>query len=122
MTFTIAQTKTTPFAEFSEGNMVIKGKSVPFERPVIYNIINKQLMDYTKNPKNKTQIDFTLSAVNAISKRYIINILKLIEKLDNNGVNVIVNWYYHPDDEDIIEFGEICKSICNINFQLKEAV
>jgi hypothetical protein len=120
MTFIIPQTKTTPFAEFKEGNLIIKGKSVPFDQPSVYNIINEKLITYSKNPKNSTQIDFFLSEVNAISKRQIINILKLLEELKQNGIDIIVNWHCNSENEDIQDFGEICKTICNISFQLKE--
>jgi hypothetical protein len=119
MTFIIPQTKTTPFAEFKAGNLIIKGKSVPLEQPAVYNIINKKLTNYAKNPENSTQIDFYLSEVNAVSKKQIVNILKLLEKLKKNGVNVNVNWHCHPDNEDIQDFGEICQTMCNLNFQLK---
>jgi hypothetical protein len=121
MTFIIPQTKTTPFAEFKEGNLIIKGKSVPFEQPSVYDIINKKLANYAKNPENRTQIDFYLSEVNALSKRHIVSILKLLEKLKNNGIDINVNWYCHPDNEDIQDFGEICKTMCNLNFHLKES-
>ena len=121
MTFIIPQTKTTPFAEFRQGNLIVKGKSVPLEQPAVYNIINKKLSSYAKNPENSTQIDFYLSEVNAISKKQIVNILKLLEKLKKNGINVNVNWHCSPDNEDIQDFGEICKTMCNLNFQLKNA-
>lgn len=120
MTFIIPQTKTTPFAEFKDGNLIIKGKSVPYDQPSIYNIINERLISYSKNPQNSTQIDFFLSEVNAISKRQIINILKLLEELKHNGVDINVNWHCNPENEDIQDFGEICKTICNNSFQLKE--
>jgi hypothetical protein len=119
MTFTILQTNTTPFAEFKEGNLIIKGKSVPFDQPDIYNIINKKLITYSKKPNDITQIDFFLSDVNAISKRYIIGILKLLEKLDHNGIIINVNWHCNPENDDIQDFGQICKTICKINFQVK---
>jgi hypothetical protein len=121
MTFIIPQTKTTPFAEFKEGNLIIKGKSVPYDQPSVYSIINEKLITYSKDPQNTTQIDFFLSEVNAISKRHIINVLKLLEELKQNGVDIKVNWHCNPENDDIQDFGEICKSICNINFQLKDS-
>jgi hypothetical protein len=120
MTFIIPQTKTTPYAEFKEGNLIIKGKSVPYEQPSLYNIINERLVTYSKNPKNSTQINFFLSEVNAVSKRQIFGILKLLEELNQSGVSIKVNWHCNPENEDIQDFGEICKTICDINFELKD--
>jgi hypothetical protein len=118
MTFIIEQTKTTPYAEFDNGYLVIKGKSVPFEYPDIYDFINDRLVVYSLVPSTKAQIDFYLSAVNAISKKYIYNTFRLLEKLDKKGTKIRVNWYYQKDNEDIQELGEICKSIFCIDVQL----
>jgi len=120
MTFIIAQTKTTPYAEFKDGYLVIKGKSVPFEYPEIYDIINDRLEVYSKVSSKIAHVDFYLSVVNAISKRYIFNTFKLLEKLGKQGTNIKVNWFYHKDNEDIQELGEICQSNFRINVQLKE--
>ncbi|MBN1598444.1 MAG: SiaC family regulatory phosphoprotein [Bacteroidales bacterium] len=119
MTFTIAQTRTTPYAEFRDGYLLIKGKSVPFDHPDIYDTIKDRLLVYSENPEKNTQIDFNLSAVNAVSKRYIINTFKLLEDLNAMGTNISVNWYYQQDDEDIQELGEICRMSFNINIELK---
>jgi replicative DNA helicase len=119
MTFTIAQTKTTPFAEFRDGYLVIRGKSVPFDKPEIYDIINDRLVIYSKNPEKHTYIDFIFSAVNAVSKRHIINTFRLLEQLNKKGTDIKVNWFYQDDNEDIRELGEICKSYFKMNIQLK---
>jgi hypothetical protein len=119
MTFTVAQTKTTPLAEFKNGYLAIKGKSVPFDHPEIYDVIIDRLMIYSKNPEKHTQIDFNLSAINAVSKRYIIDTFRMLEYIGSKGTEISVNWYYQPIDEDVLELGEICKSIFNINIRIK---
>jgi len=119
MTFTIAQTRTTPLADFRDGCLVIKGRSVPFDHPNIYDVISEKLMVYSQNPEKHTKINFNLSAINAISKRQIINTFRLLEFLGSKGTEMQVNWYYHTDDEDVQELGEICKSFFHINIQLK---
>ena len=118
MTFTVAQTKTTPLADFKDGCLVIKGKSVPFDHPDIYDVISDRLMVYSENPEKHTQIDFSLSAINAVSKRSIINTFRILEYVGSKGTNIHVNWYYQANDEDVQELGEICKSIFSINIQL----
>ncbi len=122
MTFTIIQTKTTPLVDFRNGYLLIRGKSVPFEYPAIYDIINDRLRIYMKKPKKKTFIDFDLSAINAISKRTIMNTFQLFEEMNNKGTNIQVNWYYQPDDEDVYELGEICKSNFNLTIDLRESI
>jgi hypothetical protein len=119
MTYTIAQTKTTPFAEFRDGYILVMGKSFPFEKPEIFDTIRERLKIYFKKPEKNTCIDFKLSVVNAVSKRYIIDTFKLLEQIHSRGSAMEINWFYQKDNDDIKEFGEICKSHFKINIHLK---
>jgi hypothetical protein len=74
---------------------------------------------YAQNPQRETQIDFDLSAVNAVSKRSIVDTFRLLEEI-NSKTKVCVNWFYQTDDEDVMEFGEICQSNFNVSFNLFE--
>jgi len=118
MTFTIHQTKTTPFAELKDGYLVIRGKSVPFNYPDIYDTIQDRMSIYMNKPEEKTRIDICLSAINAVSKRSIINTFQLFEEMSKHGMNILINWYYQPDDEDVYELGEICKSNFDLNIRM----
>ncbi len=118
MTFTIHQTKTTPFAELKDGYLVIRGKSVPFNYPDIYDTIQDRMSIYMNKPEEITRIDICLSAINAVSKRSIINTFQLFEEMGKHGMNILINWYYQPDDEDVYELGEICKSNFDLNIRM----
>ena len=120
MTFTIHQTRTTPFAEFKDGCLVIRGKSVPFNYPEIFDTIQDRMSAYMKEPEENTRIDITLSAINATSKRSLIKIFQLFEEMNKQGIKISINWYYESDDEDVYEMGEICKNNFNVNMQLSE--
>jgi hypothetical protein len=122
MTFTIVQTRTTPQAEFRDGYLLIKGKSVPFDHPDMYDIIKDRLTVYAKNPESETKIDFNLSAVNAVSKRSIVDTFRLLDEIDGSGTRIQVNWFYQSDDEDVMEFGEICQSNFKVHINLCKTV
>ena len=115
MTFTILQTRTTPFAELRDGYLVVRGKSVPFNYPEIYDTIQDRMSLYMNKPEKTTRIDICLSAINAVSKRSIISTFQLFEKMSKQGINILINWYYQSDDEDVFEMGEICKSAFDLN-------
>jgi hypothetical protein len=120
MTFTIVQTKTTPLAEFRDGYLSISGKSVPFNYPEIYDTIRDRLTLYMEKPEKHTTIDFRLSAINAASKRSIINTFCLFEEMKSKGCDVHVNWFYQSDDEDIFELGEIFQSVFDLDIHLRQ--
>jgi hypothetical protein len=122
MTFTIFQTKTTPLAEFRDGYLQIKGKSVPFNYPDVYDTIRDRMKLYMKKPNRSTTIDFNLSAINAVSKRSIFKTFRIFELMKKRGIPVQVNWYYQPDNEDVLELGEICKASFDIEMQIKPTI
>jgi hypothetical protein len=121
MTFSIARTKTTPSAEFRNGYLIISGKSVPFEEPEIYDIIQERLTVYFEKPKKLTSIDFNFHALNAVSKRHLMDTLNLLEKINDRGNKILINWYYQIDNEDIFELGEICKANYKLKICLRQA-
>lgn len=119
MTFTIVQTQTTPSAEFRDGYLLIKGKSVPFDHPEIYDVIRDRLIVYGQNPEENTMIDIRLTAINGVSKRSMIDTFKFLENADNKGTHFKINWFYQPEDEDILELGEIFQTSFNLDIDLK---
>jgi hypothetical protein len=121
MTFTIFHTKTTPFAELRNGHLKIKGKSVPFNYPEFYDTIHDRMTVYMEQPEKHTTVDFSLSAINAVSKRSIINTFKLFEEMSQKGYELDINWYYQSDDEDVYELGQICKSSFDVKMQIRKA-
>jgi hypothetical protein len=120
MTFTIIQTKTTPFADFNNGYLVVSGKSVPFNHPVFFDTIRDRLKIYMQKPAKDMKIDFNLSAINAVSKRAIMQTFRLLEEMNYDGVNVRVRWYYQHDDDDVQEFGEICQSTFKVPTEIRK--
>lgn len=122
MYFFIQGTKTSPSAILNNGHMKIVGNSTPLgDNNEFFGHLSKQVGKYTSQPANKTYIDIQLEHVNAASKRNIIDLLKTLEKLNEQGFLVIINWYYASDDEDVQELGEILASMFNFEFVFKEA-
>ncbi len=120
MNFTIYNTKTTPYAELRNGVLQIRGKSVPFNDAEIYATIMDRMRVYMNEPEDRTVIDFSLSAINARSKRSIIEAFGLFEQMSQKGLSLQVNWNYRSDDEDVCELGEICKDRFKLNMNLNE--
>lgn len=92
---------------------------MPFEHPEVYDTIRDRLLEYMKKPEKEMKIDFNLSAINAVSKRLIISTFRLLDGMRKDGVNIKINWFYQPDDDDVFELGEICKSIFDIPMDIR---
>jgi hypothetical protein len=118
MYFYIQGTKTTPAALMNDGHMKIIGKAFPVEEQPFFGQINKNISRYIRKPANKTSVDISLTHVNASSKKAIVEFLKQLEKINMQGFEVEVNWWYDIEDEDVKELGEIFKSMFSITIHV----
>ena len=95
------------------GKLEISGKSLPEDVFSFYDPLLQWLEEYTLNPQPETELTFKFTYFNTASSKIILDILSIIEKMQDNGKKVLVNWYYPEFDEDMrdagIEYSEMVK-------------
>lgn len=104
------------FLDKKECELTIKGKSYP-EHPVeFYRPIEEKLIKFMSKDKCKgLTINLSLEILNSVSSKYIYIILQKISDIKN----VIVNWYYESDDEDMKDEGYVFKeSLPKVSFNI----
>ena len=52
----------------------------------------------------------------------ILDVFKKLEVLKKNSADVVINWYYEEDDEDMLEAGEDYESIIKVPFKMIQIV
>jgi len=66
-------------------------------------------------------VNIQLEYFNTSSSKCILDVFKKLENLQNkNRAEVVINWYYEEDDEDMLEAGEDYQSILKIPFNMVE--
>jgi len=114
-------TAKTPSIYFAtSGKLELKGRSIPENSVEFYMPVKAWIDDYGKNPSAKTTIDIRLEYFNTSSSKCILDLFKKLEKMNGKGTEVIVNWYFGEDDEDMEEAGEDYQSIIELPFKLIE--
>lgn len=86
--------------EIATGKCSISGESFLEETSKFYG----PLLTWIKNyPKYGVSIDFTFSLTyfNTNTSKWILMILVELKRLENLGLSVVVNWFYHEDDLDM---------------------
>jgi hypothetical protein len=64
-----------------------------------------------------------LEYFNTSSSKCILDVFKKLESIHKSGdKEVIINWYYEEDDEDMLEAGEDYESIIRVPFKMIEIV
>ncbi|MEF8809977.1 MAG: DUF1987 domain-containing protein [Bacteroidales bacterium] len=120
----IEGTNKTPSVKLDpvSGVIEIKGRSIPENSIEFYRPIVEWLDEYAKNPNKKTRVNVQLEYFNTSSSKCILDIFKKLESLKKSRNEVIINWYYEEDDEDMLESGEDYESIIRIPFKMIEIV
>ena len=120
----IEGTPKTPSVKFDKesGVMEIKGRSIPENSIEFYKPLVDWLEDYAKSPLKRTQVDVQLEYFNTSSSKCILDVFKKLEAIHKAKNEVIINWDYEEDDEDMLEAGEDYESIIRVPFKMIEIV
>lgn len=103
------------------GILEIKGRSIPENAIDFFKPLVDWLEDYSKEPKELTQANIQLEYFNTSSSKCILDIFKKLEAVNKqDNKEVVINWYYEEDDEDMLEAGEDYQSILKIPFKMIE--
>jgi hypothetical protein len=119
---TIEGSPKTPTIKFDPegGKLLIQGRSIPENSIEFYKPLVDSLEQYSSSPKDKTNVDIVLEYFNTSSSKCILDVFKKLEKINSDGSEVIINWHYEEDDEDMLEAGEDYQAIINIPFKMIE--
>lgn len=118
----IEGTPKTPTVNFdgSTGKIEIKGRSIPENSIEFYKPLVDWLEAYGAAPQGNTEVNIQLEYFNTSSSKCILDIFKKLEGIAKAGHQVIINWYYEEDDEDMLEAGEDYQSIIKVPFKMIE--
>jgi hypothetical protein len=119
MAFHVKETKTTPSVLIEQGEIKIKGRSIPEDSFEFYEPVLEACEKYVLKPAKHTAVNIHLEYVNSGSKKYLTNILTILEAsyLDGNGYEV--TWTYESDDEAMLDLGKDIKGIIKIPISIQ---
>lgn len=120
----IEGTQKTPLVEFDpqKGELEIKGRSIPENSIEFYKPLVDWLEEYSETAADKTVVNVHLEYFNTSSSKCILDVFKKLESIHKSSNEVMINWYYEEDDEDMLEAGEDYESIIRVPFKMIEIV
>ena len=114
----IQASRNKPYIKLDKGNctLTMKGKSYPEHPSTFYNPILEELEKCSEYMEGAViTIDLALEIMNSVSTKYIYHMIKTINE---TAKNIIINWYYEEDDEDMKEEGKLFSSAFkNVHFK-----
>jgi hypothetical protein len=109
----------TPTIDFkSEGELLIKGRSIPENSIEFYKPLIDWISEYSENPKGQTLVNIQLEYFNTSSSKCILDVFKKLESISESEVSI--KWFYEEDDEDMLEAGEDYEAIIDLKFEMIE--
>ena len=99
-----------------KGLLEIKGRSNPENSVDFYKPVMEWIDEYVKTPVQKSTVNIQLEHFNTSSSKMILDVFQRLEALLDTDHEVIVNWYYEDDDEEVLEAGETYESMSQLPF------
>lgn len=116
--FKLEETSKTPKLNFdaNKGRFLISGRSIPENSIEFYRPLFEWLDEYVEKPLSQTVFDVQLEYFNTSSSKCLVEIFRRLEKI--RAQQIVVNWFYEEDDEDMQESGEDFKEIIDLDINL----
>lgn len=114
-------TMKTPSIEFDavQGLLEIKGRSNPENTLDFYRPLVAWVDEYVQSPAEKTVVNVHLEHFNTSSSKSILEVFRALEPIHKiHKGEIVVNWFYEDDDEDILEAGENYEAITGLPFRM----
>ncbi len=102
----------TVILDKDKGLIQIEGRSLIEDSEKFYLPIVEWIIEYLKDPKPDTTVNFKLEYFNTSCSKWLITITKQLKKLYEKAPNTTINWYY--EDEDVLEYGEVIRELVDI--------
>lgn len=114
----IEGTAKTPFVSFDgSGKLEMRGRSIPENSIEFFQPLIDWVDAYGKEKPAKVDLDVKLEYFNTSSSKCILDLFKRLEKMESYS-EVVINWYYEEEDEDMQEAGEDYASIVQLKFNI----
>jgi len=122
MSYIIESTRNTPNINFNPetGSLEISGRSMPENTRKFYDPVINWLQNFQPESSLEVELTINLSYLNTSSTIAMLEILKTVGKLKENGNPLKVLWHYDQYDEDMKMIGEDISSISELEFEYVE--
>lgn len=109
----------TPTINFNykTGELLMEGKSFPPDVTTFFKEAIAWLNEYINSATGYTVMKLKLDYFNTASSKIVMDILYKMEELHKRNNNVLIEWYYPDDDEDMMETGQEYEELINIPFK-----
>lgn len=118
----IEPSRVTPLVNFDpdEGILEMKGRSSPENSIQFYLKTIQNLGLYAESSKETFTANFAFEYFNTSSSKCLFDVFKKLVRIRDSGKDLIINWFFEEDDEDMMEAGEDYSELLELEFNFIE--
>ncbi len=119
----VRPTRITPLVYFdpNRGLLELRGRSSPENSIQFYNKLLHGLDNYPESGRRRLVANFKFEYFNTSSSKCLFDVFRKLLKVQEQGVNLTVNWCYEEFDDDMQEAGEDYADLLGMDFNFIEA-
>jgi hypothetical protein len=73
---------------------------------------------YANDPPDKTTVRIQLEHFNTISSKSLLDVFRTLSLIQNLEKELVIDWYYESDDEELLDAGRTYQEITGLNFMM----
>ena len=100
------------------GYMQITGTSIPENSDEVYRPVLDWIREYEHTPARQTLLDIRLDYFNTTSSKFLLEIIRVLKRVQDNKHEVKLRWFYYEDDPDMLEAGQDFMDIADIHLEM----
>lgn len=112
----IQPTRVTPEVSFSEGLLIVRGRSIPEAAADFYRPLEEWVSRYVTETYVDTRVVLAFDFINTASTKWIYAIIKKLSQYPDVHAKVKVEWFYENGDDELFELGHIIHSFIDCPF------
>lgn len=101
-----------------DGLISFRGKSYPEDIESFFVPVVDWIEEYISDPVERTTVMFRLEYFNTSTSRKLLEILLDLEKINEQGRDIRVEWYYNAEDDDIFSAGRKFSVLSKLPFEI----
>ena len=118
----IEPSRSTPLINFDPDQEILemKGRSSPENSIQFYQKTIRNLGLYAQSDNKVLTANFVFEYFNTSSSKCLFDVFKKLIRIRDSGKDLIVNWFFEEDDEDMMEAGEDYSELLDLEFNFIE--
>src|SRR6056297_3808261 len=115
----ISASERTPKIYFNknQGTIKLSERAMPENARLFFGPLLEWIEKYVQTPKDKTYIHLDLEYFNSSTSKLIIQMLNPLKEIEKKGKELIIEWYYMEEDDDILDSGKTFEELSGLKFK-----